>query len=323
MMKYNRLPGTSLRVSEISLGTMMFGAQTSEVESHRILDYSYEHGINLWDTANVYNAGESERITGKALKGRREDIFLATKVSGQMGGGINDRGLSRRAILSAVEASLKRLNTDYIDLYYLHSPDNETEMAETMETMTNLVISGKIRYIGISNYAAWQIADILALCHRCGFIAPIITQNIYNVITRGVEKELIPFIKTHGMGMAVYNPIAGGLLTGKHKPGEPMADTRFALSNKYHTRYWSQENFSAVEKLVEIASKNGISLLTLALKWCLSRTEVTSVISGVSKLIQLEQNIAILDGGALSQETLTACDEVWLSLAGNRFEYNR
>jgi aryl-alcohol dehydrogenase-like predicted oxidoreductase len=322
-MLYHNLPGTGVKISALSLGTMMFGGQTDEAASLSIMDYSYEQGLNFWDTANVYNQGESERIVGKALKGRREAIFLATKVNGQMGGNPFDRGLSRRNIVHAVDASLKRLNTGYIDLYYLHAPDYETAIEETLETMTNLVRLGKIHYIGVSNFAAWQIADILAACDKHGYIPPVITQNVYNLITRGTESELVPFLLKHKLGMAVYNPIAGGLLAGKHKPGTPAENTRFANNASYYDRYWSGENFAAVEKLTAIAKDEGISILELALRWCLDRPGVVTIISGVSKLEQIKQNIAVLDGPAPGKKALDACDEVWKSLAGTRFAYNR
>jgi aryl-alcohol dehydrogenase-like predicted oxidoreductase len=322
-MLYRTIPGTGVKVSAFSLGTMMFGGQTSEASALSIMDYSYEQGVNFWDTANVYNQGESERITGKALKGRREAIFLATKVNGQMGANPFDRGLSRRNIVHAVDASLKRLNTDYIDLYYLHAPDYETAIEETLETMTNLVRLGKIHYIGVSNFAAWQVADILAACDKHGYIPPVITQNVYNLITRGIEPELMPFLLKHNLGLAVYNPIAGGLLAGKHQPGKPAEDTRFANNANYYDRYWSEENFTAVEKLMAIAKDEGISILELAMRWCLGRPGVVSIISGVSKLEQIKQNIAVVDGPAPGKKALEACDEVWKSLAGTRFAYNR
>jgi aryl-alcohol dehydrogenase-like predicted oxidoreductase len=322
-MLYHNLPGTGVKVSALSLGTMMFGGQTGEAASLSVMDYSYEQGVNFWDTANVYNQGESERIVGKALKGRREAIFLATKVNGQMGENPFDKGLSRRNIVHAVDASLKRLNTDYIDLYYLHAPDYETAIEETHETMTNLVRLGKIHYIGVSNFAAWQIADILAACDKHGYISPVITQNVYNLITRGIEPELVPFLLKHKLGMTVYNPIAGGLLAGKHKPGTPAENTRFANNANYYDRYWSGENFTAVEKITAIAKDEGMSILELALRWCLGRPGVVSIISGVSKLEQIKQNIAVLDGPAPGKKVLEACDEVWKSLAGTRFAYNR
>ncbi len=322
-MQYNNLPGTSLKVSALSLGTMMFGGQTSEADSLTIMDYAFEQGINFFDTANVYNQGESERIVGKGLKGKRDEIFLATKVNGQMGKNPFDKGLSRRNIVAAVEASLKRLDTDYIDLYYMHAPDYETGIEESLETMTNLVRQGKIRYVGVSNFAAWQIADMLAVCDKRGYVAPVITQNVYNAITRGVETELVPFLVKHKLGMAVYNPIAGGLLAGKHKLGKPAENTRFANNQMYYNRYWSAENFVAVEKLTAIAEKHEMSILQLAMKWCVSRPGVTSIISGVSKLSQIEQNIASLEGEPLNDDVLAACDEVWHSLSGTSFGYNR
>jgi aryl-alcohol dehydrogenase-like predicted oxidoreductase len=162
-MEYRKFPGTSVGVSRVCLGTMMFGGQTSEADSLSIMDYAYDHGVNFFDTANVYVQGESERIVGKALKGRREKIILATKVRGQMGEDPNDAGLNRRNILSAVDKSLKRLDTDYIDIYYMHAPDYETAIEESLDAMTSLVRSGKVRYVGVSNYAAWQMADILAV----------------------------------------------------------------------------------------------------------------------------------------------------------------
>ena len=323
-MDYANLPGTSVKVSRLSLGTMMFGGQTNEADSLAILDYAFEQGVNFWDTANIYNGGESERITGKALKGRRDEVILATKVFNPMSGKMNDWGLSRRAILSAVEASLKRLDTDYIDLYYLHSPDYETDLRETLDTMDSLVRAGKVRYIGISNYAAWQAADMLAVCEQNSYAKPVFSQNIFNLITRAAQTEMLPFLRAHRMGMTVYNPIAGGLLTGKHKPGTPGEGTRFALNTNYFNRYWTQENFSAVDQFTLIAQAQGMSLLELSMKWCLAQSGVTSVISGVSKLSQLSQNIKAIEGEKLSRKTLDDCDAVWNGFTvGSRFPYNR
>lgn len=163
------------------------------------------------------------------------------------------------------------------------------------------------------------MADMLAICDKHGYIPPVITQNVYNPITRGVENELVPFLETHNIGMANYNPIAGGLLSGKHKPGQPAEDTRFANNQTYYERYWSDENFAAVTKLTEIAATNGMSILQLAMKWCAGQKNVASIISGVSRLSQIEQNIASIEGEALSAEILTRCDEVWHTLAGTRF----
>lgn len=322
-MHYNTLPKTNLKLSQLSLGTMMFGGQTNETDSLAIMDYAFEHGVNFFDTANVYNQGESEKIVGKWLKNHRAETILATKVSGQMGNDPNNSGLSRRNILSAADASLKRLKTDYIDIYYMHSPDVQTDLEESLEAMDSLVKSGKIRYVAVSNFAAWQIADILHVCDKRGYIAPVITQNVYNLITRGLETELAPFLKAHKIGMALYNPIAGGLLAGKHKPGKPAENTRFANNQMYYDRYWSDENFKAVDELTAIAAKNRMSILEFSMKWCAAQPLATSIISGVSKLSQIRQNITSLEGTPLSGEALAACDEIWRSMAGNRFRYNR
>jgi aryl-alcohol dehydrogenase-like predicted oxidoreductase len=186
-----------------------------------------------------------------------------------------------------------------------------------------LVTSGKVRYIGVSNFAAWQMADMLAICDKRGYIPPVITQNVYNMITRGLESELAPFLEAHSIGMAIYNPIAGGLLTGKHKPGQPEENTRFSNNKMYYNRYWSQDNFQAVEKLAAVAAEHGLSLLQLAMKWCAQQAYVTSIISGVSKLSQIQQNIESVEGELLDDEILAECDGVWASLAGTQYKYNR
>jgi aryl-alcohol dehydrogenase-like predicted oxidoreductase len=322
-MEYNNLPGTGVKVSRLSLGTMMFGGQTGEAEALSIMDYCYERGLNFWDTADMYNAGESERIVGKGLKGRREETVLATKVFYPVGNKLNNRGLNRRHIMESIDGSLRRLNTDYVDIYYMHAPDYETSLEETLDTLSCLVRSGKVRYLGVSNYASWQIADILGLCELKGFVKPVISQNIYNLLLRDVEQELIPCLKAHNMGMAVYNPIAGGFLTGKYKNRDKGTNTRFANQKNYSDRYWLEANFAAVEKFESIAKGQGLSLLELALRWCINRPSVNTLVGGVSRLEQIRQNIAALESTALPPETAAACDEVWLAMAGRRFAYNR
>lgn len=322
-MQYRKIQGTALTVPMLCLGTMMFGGQTSEEESLKIMDYAYDQGMYFWDTADFYLQGAGESVVGKGLKGRRDRIILASKVGNQMGDDPNAHGLSRLHILNAIDASLKRLGTDYLDIYYLHRPDYDTDIEETMYTMDMLVRAGKIRYIGVSNFAAWQVADILAVCDKRGYAKPVVTQNVYNALTRGIEGEFVPFLKAHKMSMLIYNPIAAGLLAGKHKPGAPTESTRFANSKEYYDRYWNDENFEAVEKLKKIAEGQGMSLIQLAFKWCASQPHVTGILTGVSKLSQLEQNLTFFDGDLLNAETLAACDEVWRSLAGTRFAYNR
>ncbi|GHV35878.1 NADP-dependent oxidoreductase [Spirochaetia bacterium] len=322
-MDYNNLPGTNVKVSKLCLGTMMFGGQTNAADSVSIMDYCYEHGVNFWDTADMYNGGESEKIVSKALKGRREDIILATKVFYPPSQQLNDRGLSRRHIMKAIDGSLKRLDTDYVDIYYMHAPDYETGLDETLDTLSTLVRSGKVHYLGVSNYASWQVADILGLCERKGYIKPIISQNIYNLLLRDVEQELVPCLKAHGMGIAVYNPIAGGFLTGKYKSRTLPENTRLVNNKTYKDRYWSEDNFKALEKFEAIAQKNGINLLELALRWTINRPAVNTLIGGVSKLEQIKANIAVMDNTGISEEAIKACDEVWYDMVGKRFAYNR
>ncbi|MEN8904500.1 MAG: aldo/keto reductase [Clostridiales bacterium] len=321
MMQYRKMKGTGIKVSEICLGTMTFGGQTDENESLKILDYAIENGINFIDTADAYNDGESEKIVGKGIKNLREKLIIATKVRFKSGTEINNYGLNRRHILKQIDKSLKNLNTDYIDLYYLHAMDNNTNIEETMDTMTFLVRSGKVRYIGISNYPAWKICEIYWKSELKNYIFPIVTQNMYNLITREVEKELIPFIKEYKIGMTIYNPIAGGLLTGKYKYNGYIKNTRFTLKPNYKERYWNKDNFNAVDDLTDLAQKNSMSLLELSMKWCLSHEFVDSAISGVSKLKQLEENIAAVNGKKLDDFVLAKCDEIWLKYNKNNPSY--
>ncbi len=322
-MEYRYLTATGLQVSPLSLGTMTFGGQTDEKESLRILRYAIDRGIQFIDTANAYTDGNSEIITGKGIAADRSRVILATKVYNPVGPDRNDRGLNRRHIVQACEDSLRRLGTDYIDLYYLHSPDPHTPVEESLAAMDDLVRSGKVRYVGVSNYAAWQIGDILHLADRRHLAPPVLTQNVYNLLTRGVEDELVPFLAAHRLGMAVYNPIAGGLLTGKHNLGTPTAGTRFALNRNYADRYWDEMNFRAVEQLTTVAKAHDLTLLQMAMRWVAHQPGVDTVITGVSRLEQLEENIAAAAGGPLPQAVLEACDAVWRELTGNRFRYNR
>jgi len=322
-MKYKHIKGTNIDISQLNLGTMMFGGQTSEAESLAIMDYAFDAGINLFDTANIYNNGESERVVGKGIKGRRDKIILATKVGYPMGGDLNEAGLKKDTLLKSIDASLGRLNTDYVDLYYLHAPDYETPIEETLEGMEEILLSGKARHYGISNFAAWQIAELVAACDKYNFTKPVITQNVYNLITRSIEAELIPYLQANEMALTVYNPIAAGLLAGKHKPGQPADNTRFSNNEVYYKRYWSDASFKAIDRLIEIGKSHDLSLLELAMNWCADHRQVTSIISGVSKLSQLEQNIKALKEEPLSDEIMKQCDEVWLELTGNRFGYNR
>jgi len=302
---------------------MMFGGQTNEADSLAIIDYAYDHGINFFDTASSYEKGEGERILGKGLKGRREHVIVATKIAHAVGDGLNASGLSRRHIIATTDKSLQNLATDYIDMVYLHQPDNETEIEETLDTFTTLIRAGKIRYLGVSNFAAWQIASLLAICDKRGYVRPIISQSPYSLLFRDVERELLPCLKAHKMGMAVYNPIAAGLLSGKYKTKEILENTRFANKKLYFDRYWNDKNFAGVERLSAIADKYGIPLLELALRWCIHQNGVSLVISGVSKMDQFRQNIPIFEKPALGDEILAECNQVWDEMENKTFFYNR
>ena len=322
-MEYVNLPCTSVKVSRMCLGTMMFGGQTNEADSLAIVDYAYDQGINFFDTASSYEKGAGERILGKGLKGRRDKVIVATKIAHAVSEELNAIGLSRRHIIATTEKSLKNLDTDYIDMVYMHQPDNDTEIEETLDTFTSLIRAGKIRYLGVSNFAAWQIADMLALCEKRGYIRPIISQSPYSLLFRDVERELLPCLKAHKMGMIVYNPIAAGLLSGKYKTKELLENTRFANRKLYYDRYWNDKNFSGVGKLSAIADKHGIPLLELALRWCIHQNGVSMVISGVSKMDQFKQNIPIFEKPALDAEILNACNQVWDDMESRTFSYNR
>lgn len=323
-MKHSILRGTGIRVSELCLGTSTFGGQTDIQDAIEIIHCALENGINFIDTADYYNQGNSEIAVGTALKGRRDCAVLATKVFFPTGGGINQRGLSRLHIISGVEKSLKNLKTDYIDLYYMHAPDYETPFEESLEAMASLVRSGKVRYIGVSNYAAWQICEALWISDKRNYVAPVVTQNGYNLISRSLDSELVPFIENHHIGMVAYQPLAAGMLTGKYTFGMELGHhTRMGFDKQHHNRYWTRENFVAIEKLTFLAEEAGISLLSLAMKWCASRPFVNSVIIGVSRLEQLQQNLEAIQGDPLSLDILEKCDEIWKLLSGSQFQYNR
>ncbi len=323
-MKYVNLPGTGLTVSKVCLGTMTFGDQVAENDATAIIHQALDSGVNFVDTADQYVKGLSEEITGRALTGRRDKVILATKVFNPTSPDPNDRGHSRRHIINAIDASLRRLGTDYVDIYYLHSPDHVTPFEETLQTMDMLLHQGKIRYVGVSNYAAWEVSDLLAIARLNGYQAPVITQNVYNLLTRGIETELLPQTAKHNLGVIVYNVLMGGLLTGKHSKGAPAAGSRMADNKMYSDRYWSDENFDAASALASVAEGAGLSPADLAMRWAANQPGITSVLLGVSKIGHLEANLAALLADPLPADVLAACDEIWAGLSvGSRFKYYR
>lgn len=291
---------------------MTFGAQTPEDEAARMLSCCLDRGIGLIDTANAYNGGAAESIVGRAVGGQRARVTLASKVGQASPEG---KGLSRDAIFKAVEGSLRRLRTDYLDICYLHEPDRATPLEESLEAMERLVREGKVRHAGASNYPAWEVCRMRPLVR--------FAQAPYSLLARRAEAELFPMCRALGLTAVAYNPLAGGLLTGKHRAEGPEPGTRFDLKASYKSRYWNEANFRAVEALRERARAEGRSLVSLALNWILHHSPAERVILGASRFEQLEQNLAALGDGPLSPETLAACDTVWADLRGPAPPYHR
>lgn len=323
-MKKNTLPQTDLEVSRACMGTMTFGSQLDLAGSRAIVNKCLDAGINFFDTANVYNQGQSEEIAGQCLGSERKNVILASKVRGAMGAGPEYVGLSRPAIRRAIDDSLRRLGTDYLDIYYLHQPDYETPIEETLDAMEELRREGKIRYVATSNYASWQIAEILWISEKKGYPPPVISQPMYNLLARGIEQEYLPFTRRFGVSVISYNPLAGGMLTGKQDLSSgPISGSRFDGNQMYLKRYWHDSYFDAVGALKSLAAGAGMSSVEMALAWVFHNPDVDSVLLGASRMEQLEENLRALERPALSAEMLSQCDEVWERLRGVTPKYNR
>jgi aryl-alcohol dehydrogenase-like predicted oxidoreductase len=333
MMRTVRLGRTGLKISEICLGTMTFGLQTDRAESFGIMDGADEAGINFFDVADVYpvggtpeTAGRTEEIVGEWMAAKRDRFVLATKVYGAMGPGPNDTGLSRRHVIAACDASLRRLRTDYIDLYYIHRWDADTPIDETLAAFDDLRSAGKIRYAGCSNIAAWQMMSALAISERQELVRFDAVQPRYNILFRAIESELLPAAQANGVGAIVFNPLAGGLLTGKYRRGEtPREGTRFTLGNAaslYQQRYWQDAQLDVVDRLAENISSRGKMITHVALRWVLDQPGVTAAIVGASRAEQLRDSLKALDI-ELDDADRRACDEAWYGLPRRRPEDER
>jgi aryl-alcohol dehydrogenase-like predicted oxidoreductase len=322
-METRNLAQTDLRVSRACFGTLTFGMQADQATSARMVDLCLDRGVNFFDTANVYGIGVSETMLGNILKGRRDKIVLASKVRMKMGDAPGESGLSRAAMMRAIDESLARLQTDYLDLYYLHAPDWEVPLEETLEAMDRLVRAGKVRYPAISNYAGWQVCQMLWISEKNRYQPPLISQPMYNLLARGIEQEYLPMCRQFGIATVVYNPLAGGLLTGKQQRERPLPGTRFDKVPMYIDRYWHPAYFDAVDELRGIAEKAGRSMIDLSLNWLLHHTPTDCVILGASTPEQLQQNLDAFGRGPLPEDTLTACDAVWQKLRGITPKYNR
>jgi len=305
-MRHIRLGRTGLHVSRLCLGTMTFGLQCDEPASFAILDRAAAGGITFLDTADVYplggtleTVGRTEAILGRWLKGRRGDFIVATKCSGATSGRPWDHGTSRKHILDAIDASLRRLGTDYVDLYQIHHPDSGTPMEETLRALDDVVRSGKARYVGCSNYQAYQVARAIGRSEMWGLARFDSVQPRYNLIFRQIERELLPLCQEEGVGVIPYNPLAGGFLSGKHRRDSgPTAGTRFTLgtaARRYQERYWREREFGTVDELRPLAAAAGMSMAQMAVAWVLSHPAVTSPIIGASRPEQLDDVLAAAD----------------------------
>lgn len=301
-MQYNTLGRTGLVVSRLGIGTMTFGLQTQESASHAILDRVLDAGVTFVDTADVYpiggtleTVGRTEEIIGRWLPGKRDQVILATKAVGKMGPQPWNQGASRKHLIDALEASLRRLNTDYVDLYQLHSDDQQTPIDETLEALDSLVRSGKVRYIGVSNFLAYRLALALGRSDTRQLTRFVSVQPRYSLLFREIERELLPLAREQGLGVVVYNPLAGGLLSGKHHPGAPTEGTRFTLGSiagRYQDRYWQERYFATVQALKNLAADYSVELTTAAIAWVLSNPTVSTALIGASRPEQLDRTLA-------------------------------
>jgi aryl-alcohol dehydrogenase-like predicted oxidoreductase len=302
-MQHVRFGRTGLQVSRLCLGTMTFGLQCDEKTSFAILDAAAGHGITFLDTADAYplgdkleNMGRTEEILGKWLRGRREQFVVATKCSGKVGPAAWNQGTSRKHVMRAIDDSLRRLGTDYVDLYQVHHFDANTPVDETVEAFDAVVRAGKARYVGVSNYHAYRVARALGRSEALGLAKLVSVQPRYNLLFRQIERELLPFCAEEGLAVIPYNPLAGGLLTGKHRRAAPPPEgTRFTLgaaAKTYTERYWQEREFDTVDAFVKLAKESALEPATLALAWVLANPAITAPLIGASRPEQLKANVA-------------------------------
>jgi aryl-alcohol dehydrogenase-like predicted oxidoreductase len=292
-MEYRKLGNSGLKVSEIGLGTNTFKWVIDEPASAAIINRAIELGINYIDTADVYGGGGSEEFIGKALKGKRNQVILATKFCNKMGEGPNDRGASRYYIMKAVEASLRRLQTDYIDMYQVHQYDPGTSIEETLRTLDDLVKSGKVRYIGTSNFTAWQICEALFTSKMNNLNSFITEQSLYNLMNRKIEAELVPLAIKHNIGLIPWGPLAGGFLTGKYHKGEKYpSDYRLASGMALYGSFFNDAGFDKLTKLEKFAQDRGHKVGELAVAWLLSKPYISTIIAGARRPEQVAVNVA-------------------------------
>jgi len=327
-MNYRYLGKTGLKVSELCLGTMTFGRETDETLSHQMLDKFVEAGGNFIDTADVYSTGISEEILGRWLKNKsRDDLIIATKVRFPMGEGPNDVGLSRKHIMSGVENSLRRLQTEYIDLYQVHCWDETTPLEETLSTLNNLVNSGKVRYIGVSNYTAWQLQKAIDISRHNGWEAFVCLQALYNLLDRDIELALLPVCENEGLGLMCWSPLRGGWLTGKFRRGmaAPPDGTRVKTAEeKGWSESWStyatEHTWKIIDELLAVAKEAGKTPAQVALNWLLNRPGVTCPIIGARTMEQFDDNMNSI-GWSLDEEQMNRLNTVSEQKPGYPYDF--
>ncbi len=310
-MEFKNLGRSGLQVSVVGLGCNNFGRRCDQQQTNIVVGKALDSGITLFDTADVYGPGGlSEEFLGKALAGKRQDVIVATKFRGQMGEGPMRSGASRRYIVQACEASLKRLGTDYIDLYQIHSPDPKTPIDETLSALDDLVTQGKVRYVGHSNFSGWQATEahwVAKTEHLTPFVS---AQNEYSLLDRRIESELVPACNAYSVSVLPYFPLASGFLTGKYHQGEPMPEgTRLAMMGPMASRVMTERNWEVLGKLSSFAEDKGHSMVDLAIGWLASLSHVASVIAGATRPEQVEQNVAA-GGWRLNAEELAEIDAI-------------
>lgn len=320
------LPGVPVPLSRLVLGTMTFGDTVDDLGALSIVDAALDAGVTGIDTANAYAGGLTEEILAKVLGSRRDRVVLATKAGMPHPDAGEHNLLSPTALRASVDGSLRRLGTDRIDLFYLHQPDRATPIADTLTTVAELVAAGKILALGVSNYAAWQIAELTHTAAAVGAPRPVVAQQLYNLLARRVEDEYLEYARTSGLLTMVYNPLGGGLLTGRHHFDDTPGAGRFGdsrLAEMYRARYWDPRLFAAIERLAGIADGAGVGLAELSLRWLLDQPDVGALLLGGSRVEHLRANLAAAAAGPLPDDVRAACAEVGASLRGPMPAYNR
>lgn len=309
-MEYRRLGRAGLKVSEICLGTMTFGNGADEAEAKRMVDAAFDAGVNFFDTANAYVGGVSETMLGKALKGRRADAIVASKVFNPMGGRPNDSGMSRLHIMQAVEDSLRRLQTDYLDLYYIHHVDHQTPLDEMLQAFDDLVRQGKVLYTGCSNYEAWRLMKSLSISDARGWARFVAYQPQYSLVVRDIDEEIVPACASEGLGVVAWSPLASGYLAGKYTPGSlKVQGTRSAEGWGFQSRFFAPNHGEILQALFDVAKEIGKSPAQVALRWVMDQPFMTSAIVGARNAQQLGETLAA-GGWRLPAEALAKLDSV-------------